>query len=202
MIFAEGAPSESFINDDSRGIFHNAHEYARLYPDAFGAMARYCAPRVHDGYRVEAARRRIALRAGLRLEDHARMGPLRGFVDFVGPRRICGWAQNTEHPEAPVCLDVYAAGRLIGQTLANIYREDLECAGLGSGRHSFAFAPAAAIAPRAVITCETVQVRRSLDGAELANSADAQPAGAGIWPEATAPIPQDFLANVLNHPSR
>ena len=27
VIIAEGAPSESFIDDDSRGMFHNAHEY-------------------------------------------------------------------------------------------------------------------------------------------------------------------------------
>ena len=31
-------------------------------------------------------------------------------------------AQNVEHPEAPVCLDVYTGGRLIGHVLANRYR--------------------------------------------------------------------------------
>ena len=39
--------------------------------------------------------------------------------------------------EAPVCLDIYAGGRLIGQTLASHYRKDLENAGLGSGHRSF-----------------------------------------------------------------
>ena len=34
VIIAEGAPSESFIDDDSRGMFHNAHEYGALYPEA------------------------------------------------------------------------------------------------------------------------------------------------------------------------
>ena len=31
MIIAEGALSERFIDDDSRGMFHNAHEYRALY---------------------------------------------------------------------------------------------------------------------------------------------------------------------------
>ena len=34
IIIAEGALSESFIDDDSRGIFNNAHEYRVLYPAA------------------------------------------------------------------------------------------------------------------------------------------------------------------------
>ena len=54
--------------------------------------------------------------------------------------------RTSDHPEAPVCLDIYAGGRLIGQTLANRYREDLMRAGLGSGRHSFEFTPPAGLA--------------------------------------------------------
>ena len=46
VIIAEGALSESFVDDDSRGMFHNAHEYRALYPDAVTAPARYCAPRL------------------------------------------------------------------------------------------------------------------------------------------------------------
>ncbi len=60
VIFAEGAPSESFIDDDSRNIFHNAHEFHALYPDVPKVPARYCAPRLDAGYEVEAMRRRIA----------------------------------------------------------------------------------------------------------------------------------------------
>ena len=32
VLLAEGAPSESFLDDDSRGMFHNAHEFATMYP--------------------------------------------------------------------------------------------------------------------------------------------------------------------------
>ncbi|KXV36119.1 hypothetical protein AD936_14650, partial [Gluconobacter japonicus] len=49
ILLAEGAPSESFIDDGSRGMFHNAHEYSELYPDAPVVPAQYCAPRLEDG---------------------------------------------------------------------------------------------------------------------------------------------------------
>jgi hypothetical protein len=163
VIFAEGAWSESFVDDDSRGMFHNAHEYRTLYPqEAATGLARYCAPRHEDGYEVEAARQRIALRAGLWTSDDERgVGVLRGYIDLASPCSIAGWAQNVDYPEAPVCLDIYAGGRLIGQTLANRYRQDLEHAGLGSGHHSFEFIPPAELAQE----YRAVEVRRSLDGA-------------------------------------
>jgi len=161
VIIAEGAPSETFIDDDSRGMFHNAHEYATLYATEPVHAAHYCAPRCEEGYEVEAVRRAIALRAGLAHDNDA--GALRGFVDEIGHGVIKGWAQNAAHPEAPVCLDVYAHGRQIGQVLANRYREDLAKAGFGSGRHSFEFAPADGL----IIAPDALQVRRSLDGSVL-----------------------------------
>ncbi|MGO9358042.1 MAG: Hint domain-containing protein, partial [Xanthobacteraceae bacterium] len=170
VLIAEGALSESFIDDDSRGMFHNAHEYRALYPDELAPPAQYFAPRHEDGYEVEAARRRIALRAGLlRAADAPRIGPLRGYVDLISPGCIAGWAQSTESPEAPVCLDIFAGGQMIGQTLANRHREDLQRAGLGSGNHSFEFMPPTGLA----FASHAVGVRRPLDGAPLARSNDA-----------------------------
>ncbi len=170
VIIAEGALSESFVDDDSRSMFHNAPEYRMLYPDSPAPLARYCAPRCGDGHAVEAARRHIAARAGLNSpERETQIGALRGHVDVVRPDRIAGWAQNTDHPDAPVCLDIYVDGRLIGQTLANCYRADLERAGIG-GRHGFAFAPPAGVA----FAAATIEVRRSLDGAALRATTGAQ----------------------------
>ena len=63
VILAEGAPSESFMDDESRGMFHNAHEFATLYPDA-GDPGQFCGPKVTDGYELEAIRRRLAMVAG------------------------------------------------------------------------------------------------------------------------------------------
>jgi autotransporter passenger strand-loop-strand repeat protein len=66
IIIAEGALAESFVDDDSRGIFQNAHEFSVLYPNAPPVRpTRYCAPRLAFGAEVDAARRRIAHRAGI-----------------------------------------------------------------------------------------------------------------------------------------
>jgi len=170
VIIAEGAFSESFIDDDDRGLFVNAHEYRAMYPDAAAAPAQYCARRLVEGYEVEAMRRRIALRAGPVSDDEvAQPGDLRGYVDRVNADCVAGWARNIDHPEAPVCLDVYAGDHLIGQVLANRYREDLEQAGMGSGRHSFEFAMPEALS----CGLDQIEVRRSVDGTEVELTADA-----------------------------
>jgi hypothetical protein len=171
VIIAEGALSESFIDDDSRFMFHNAHEYRVLYPAATQTVARYCAPRLDEGYELEAVRQRLAARAGLHMtKDELQVGRLRGKIDRISPRRIEGWAQNMDDPEAPVCLNIYASGQLIGQVLANSYRPDLERAGRGSGNHSFTFMPPDEL----VFTPDAIEVRRSLDGAALAYGASQQ----------------------------
>jgi hypothetical protein len=162
VIVAEGALSETFLDDDSRGMFHNATEFDALYADTPCRPAVYCAPRREEGYDVEAIRRRIALRAGLAEDERA--GTLCGQVDAVDADCVTGWAQNVDHPEAAVCLDIHLGGRLIGQVLANCHRADLAEAGLGSGRHGFVFRSPAGV----TLLPDAVQVRRSHDAMPLA----------------------------------
>ena len=72
VIIADGAPSETFLDDDSRCMFHNAGEFRTLYPEELEPVfAHYCAPRLEDGYEVEAVRQRLRLRAGA---VHASLG--------------------------------------------------------------------------------------------------------------------------------
>lgn len=59
ILLAEGAPSESFLDDSSRGMFHNAHEYSELYPDAPGVPVQYCAPRLEDGEELARIHQRL-----------------------------------------------------------------------------------------------------------------------------------------------
>ena len=165
VIIAEGALSESFIDDDSRDVFGNADEFHALYPQAASDEAQYCAPRLEEGYDVAAVCHRIAMRAG-RMASADTAGPLHGFVDSVGPRSIEGWAQHANAPEVPVCLDIYAGGRLLGQTLANVFSANLVAAGLGSGHHGFRFALPAGY----ILTGEPIEVRRSSDGAVLSGA--------------------------------
>ncbi len=164
VILAEGAPSETFVDDDSRGMFHNAADYNERYPDAERKPAVYCAPRVTEGYALEAIRRRIAERAGL-IGPTAAV-PLRGRLDRVGADVVAGWAQNPALPEAPVCLDIVVDGVVVERTLANRFRHDLVIAGMGSGQHGFSV--------RLPFTLTTAQrasttVRRSSDHAQLEN---------------------------------
>jgi len=187
VIIAEGALSETFVDDDSRGMFHNVHEFDELYPDAVREPARYYAQRLEGGYEVEAVRRRIALRAGLAACET--IGKLRGYLDLVSAHCVAGWAQNEDHPEAPVCLDILAGGQLLGQVLANVYREDLARAGLGSGCHSFTFA----LPPGLAAVHDAIEVRRSLDGAPLEFGSEAAEKPRKLRQRAE---PQGILANL------
>jgi hypothetical protein len=57
-VLAHGAAAETFLDDDSRGVFQNAREYGELYPDA-PPPGRFCAPRRVDGFELEAIRQRL-----------------------------------------------------------------------------------------------------------------------------------------------
>jgi hypothetical protein len=61
VIFAEDAPAESFVDDDSRMLFHNAEEYRRLYPNEPRRQVEFCAPRVEDGIELAALRDTLAM---------------------------------------------------------------------------------------------------------------------------------------------
>jgi hypothetical protein len=159
IIFAEGAASESFVDDDSRGMFQNAHSFAELYPKACYTPAVYCLPRVEDGEALERLRAIVDGHAGLTHVSPA-APPLTGHLDRAEDGLVEGWAQALGHPEAPVCLEVLVDGEVAATVLANRHRADLEAAGLGSGRHAFSVALPLTLGAQ-------VQVRRALDGAVL-----------------------------------
>jgi hypothetical protein len=143
-------------------MFHNAAEYRALYGNARPVPALYCAPRVTEGFALAAIRDRIAVRAGLRAPTPAL--PFRGNFEYIGADFVEGWAQNPLNPDVPVCLDIFVAGIVVMQILANRYRSDLVAAGIGLGRHSFR---AVLPEPLTVSELQTVEVRRSSDGALL-----------------------------------
>src|SRR5262252_7237216 len=49
LIRAEGAPAESYVECDNRQGFHNAHEFAALYPNDTRVSFGYCLPRLKEG---------------------------------------------------------------------------------------------------------------------------------------------------------
>jgi len=165
VILAEGAASETFVDDDSRGMFLNAAEYHALYPDAQREPARYCAPRVEDGEELEAVRRKIAARIGG--NNRVSFGPLRGVLELVRRDLIAGWAQDEEFPDAPVVLRILDNGATIARVIADRYREDLAQAGVGDGRHSFSFVVPGGLSPDRQ---HLIEVVRAEDGTKLTDS--------------------------------
>ena len=162
-MLAEGTPAESFVDCDSRGMFHNAAEFARLYPGEQPPRWAFCAPRVEDGAALEALWRRLAVRAGI----VPRRGRLLGHLDEALPHIVRGWARDAANPDMPVAVEIVLDGAVIGRTLANRYRRDLAVAGYGNGRHGFAFALPEPLAPE---QGHIVAARRADDGAELEQS--------------------------------
>ena len=60
-VWAEGAASETFVDDDGRFMFQTSEGVAVVGPE----QPAYCAPRVEQGYALQAIRERLAQRAEL-----------------------------------------------------------------------------------------------------------------------------------------
>jgi hypothetical protein len=161
VILAEGAPAESFVDDDSRMLFHNAEEYRRLYPDEpHRRDAEFCAPRIEAGPKLDEIRRTLAARtAHLRAEGVAAPWGRRGKIEVTTSRLVAGWA-FAGADAGPVPLVVLVNGAIVGRVVADRYRPDLEAASVGDGRHGFSF-----VLPKglATDTDHRIEVRREID---------------------------------------
>ncbi|WP_215763124.1 Hint domain-containing protein [Acetobacter sp. P1H12_c] len=125
ILLAEGAPAESFIDDSSRGMFHNAPEYTALYPDPQKKPARYCAPRVEEGILLETVRNRLNQTDGSdNTEKPSDSGHLEGYLDVVTHTEIRGWARWSDSAE-PVPLRILDHGICIGAITADLTRQDV-----------------------------------------------------------------------------
>jgi O-antigen biosynthesis protein len=163
VIFAEGAPAETFVDCDSRAMFHNAPEFATLYPGDDAPGWQFCFPRIESGPELETIRRDIDARAGL--SDAP--GPLQGNLDGLDGNRITGWAFDPAHPETPVILEILDGDGLLARVTANRFRADLEAAGIGDGRHGFELMLPS---PLSAQTRHELRARRLTDGQELDGS--------------------------------
>ncbi len=64
VILAEGAPAETYVECDNRGMFHNFGEFGALYPDAAPVPWQFCAPRLAaDAPKLTAIRAALSKRA-------------------------------------------------------------------------------------------------------------------------------------------
>jgi hypothetical protein len=158
VVYAEGAPAETFLEEALRGRFQNAAEYYALYPRPV-AERENCFPRLEEGFLLQTIWQRIAKRVGV--APRGLTGRLAGAVEASGPGWAVGWAIDRDDLCQPVCLDVLVHGVPVRRVLANRYRPDLRARGLGDGACGFAVElPAHLWGP--------VTVRRSEDHAVLA----------------------------------
>ena len=164
VVFAEDAPAETFVDCDSRGMFHNASEFSRLYPDNAAPRWQFCAPRIDSGPILARVRRRIDGRARIATEGQ---GPLQGNLDGMDGTSLSGWAFDPENPAIPVVLEILDGDGSIGRVTANRFRDDLEIAGIGDGRHGFELRLAGGMSHRAR---HEIRVRRVSDKQELLGS--------------------------------
>ena len=167
VIYAEGAAAETFIDCDSRGMFHNAAEFAELYPNRPSQEPMCCVPVVESGEALAILNTRLLNRAQQIGLGTVQSGPMRGNLDHVSPYEIRGWAQLESDRDAAVCLEVFDNGTRIAGFVASRYREDLERAGIGNGRHAFVFQFAA---PLDSSCRHEIVVRRPSDSQELTGS--------------------------------
>ncbi|HEX4507193.1 MAG TPA: Hint domain-containing protein, partial [Alphaproteobacteria bacterium] len=161
VIFAERAAAESFVDDDSRMLFHNADEYRRLYPnEPRRRFAEFCAPRVENGPGLTALHQALAARARrLRLSGKAMAWERRGKVELRTRTMVAGWAYSGADA-GPQALAILANGAVVGRVIADRYRSDLAAAGIGEGCHGFQF-----ILPKGLAQDidHRIEVRREVD---------------------------------------
>ncbi len=60
-----------------------------------------------------------------------------GWIEYVSGGSIVGWAFDSKLPECAVCVEIRAAGTVVGSGIADVAREDLIRAGFGAGNHGF-----------------------------------------------------------------
>ena len=106
-------------------MFHNAVEFAVLYPGEDAPRWAFCAPRLNDDPKVEAvwggAPRAPASRSRL---ARCKAGSILREAGLVR-----GWARDAANSDMPVPVEVVVDGVVLGSTLANRYRADLATAG-------------------------------------------------------------------------
>lgn len=163
VIFAEGLQAESFIDDQSRAVFDNAYEYEVLYGE--GERIQPYAPRIEEGYQVEAMRRRFAELAGVAQDVAGAPEKLVGHVERIEDGVLEGWVMDKANAGA-VELEILVDGEVVGRTLANRYRADLDHAGMAGGRCGFTMA-----VPASAASLEQVEVRALASGTVLRKAA-------------------------------
>lgn len=60
-----------------------------------------------------------------------------GHLDAVAGQKAVGWCIYPESPDKPVAVLLRLDGHLVAEASADVFREDLKAAGIGTGKHAF-----------------------------------------------------------------
>lgn len=129
--------------------------------------------------------------------------PWRGHVDGLHDGMVSGWVALDDPEAAPPRVGLYGAGRLLAQTTADLWREDLARAGIGNGHHGFALrfdavAHAAARSDGGRLSVRLLSPRRAHLG--YWHCAADLPAPVAPQAPSLAPVLQDSLARLAAVP--
>ena len=64
---------------------------------------------------------------------------LDGSLDAVEPFQVRGWVRDPGHPQDALTVSILLHGETVGSVRADLYRADLEQAGVGTGHHAFIY---------------------------------------------------------------
>jgi Phytanoyl-CoA dioxygenase (PhyH) len=110
---------------------------------------------------------------------------IEGHIDQASPGAIEGWIADRKHPAARLEIEVVHGDAVLGRCVADLYREDLQEAGIGDGRYGFKF-PLPIVLARSEVT--KVGVRLADSSLYLRNSEKLTPGAAdtvsrfgGFW---------------------
>ncbi len=155
LLLAEGVLAESWMPSAVAAFDWESGERPAPGPP--------CAPLLDSGPALEAA-----LRHQFRSPPAAPApaGQLLGHIERIatcGQRtRLEGWALDEAAPDRPVVLLAHAGGQTLGCAVANLWRPDLDRAGLAGGRCGFAL--------ELPVAAPDIMLRRRADGQALPNS--------------------------------
>ncbi len=60
-----------------------------------------------------------------------------GSLDIIDSDGIAGWCWDSQHPHARVQVAIFIDGQLAGTVVANVFRDDIQAACNGDGKHAF-----------------------------------------------------------------
>jgi hypothetical protein len=120
----------------------------------------------------------------------------RGNLDLVQRDRIDGWAQDAQQPDRPIWLRILDGDTPIGEVLADVYRSDLQSAGIGQGCHAFCYHVPGGLNPD---QRHLIHVQRADDGCALHGSPVVlEPALANTVARSTLPAPWQGHIDVVS----